>query len=177
MRYLLLVSAVVFVGCATSRPAKPEPKSSQETFDMTKFGFENFKKYHYAIGPTVRVEHTYWHAKTVFDTEGTPQYSVRVTSYSGDWKFLNEARLESGAVLKTSVVDKDVHRGGVVEEQLVIDMPTDVLENARQTGMKLKLYGKRGNVLLEIPGWYIDGYLSKIATAGNQLKSTFGLKQ
>lgn len=80
---------------------------------------------------------------------------------SNDWLFINEARDSAGNKLKIEKIDSDVkcHGGCTTKEYFTIDINKSYLYRHAQTGIQIKIYGKRGHAIINLPAPYIQGFI------------------
>ena len=95
-----------------------------------------------------------------------------VVSMSEDWLFLDRAVDLSGKELPTHVMDRQVWgKVGRIREHLLVEMSREALDAAAVSGLSVKLYGRRGNVVVTLPAYYVAGFLRKvqdIASSGSR---------
>lgn len=95
---------------------------------------------------------------------------VRATVY--EWMFLDSAGDNVGNQAKTSTVDREVKdcsaAGGrarcQMEEHLIIHVPYSYLDMhaKRGTGAQWKVWGKRGEIIVDIPPAMIRGFVARL---------------
>ncbi|MEQ9823468.1 MAG: hypothetical protein ABQ298_03705 [Puniceicoccaceae bacterium] len=157
---LLLTIAALLSGCATS-VTSPEQvtRNTRSTFDaytqtetidgmvVDQGGFPNITR-----------------AKLVAtrDSAGT-QYFLHVHHWSQTgWKFLENAADINGNRLEAFRLDTDVTYTGNVEETLSIPLTLEYLQERTLDGLNVKLWGQRGEVVVELPSPYVVGFLEKV---------------
>ena len=87
-----------------------------------------------------------------------------------NWAFLKEAVDIDGKELQVQKIDTKIHTGTYVEskvsELIGIILSKTYLKDHIKTGMKIKIYGKRKNVVVFVPGPYVEGFYNYIQNNG-----------
>lgn len=83
-----------------------------------------------------------------------------------EWAFLERAFDHRGNKLSTVVVARDISGFGV-DEHVAVTLTADYLAEATETGLDIQLIGRRGKVVVKLPGHYVKGFLDKLSTAGS----------
>ena len=79
----------------------------------------------------------------------------------GGWRFLEQAFDSQGTQLTTKVVSRDADEYGVAET-VAIEMPIEYLVAHSRSGLDIKIIGSRGDLLIKLPGSYVQGFLSAL---------------
>ena len=89
-----------------------------------------------------------------------------------DWLFISEARDSNGTKLNIKKIDSDVSckSGCTTKEFFVIDLDKTYLYKHAQTGIHIKIYGKRGTALINLPAPYVQGFLNYLNKSGAQVE-------
>ena len=86
-----------------------------------------------------------------------------VTYYSNQWAFLESAISHDGTTLTTRGVDREVYGAGSIKEQVVVELPRSYLDAAADdTGLDIRVSGKRDSVIAKVEPHYIRGFLDKV---------------
>jgi len=96
---------------------------------------------------------------------GEPVYSLAMFSrrtFREGWAFWNSASDSDGAKLPTEKAGSDVTEGGGTSEAVQVVLSRAYLDQHIETGVKLKIYGRGVEQILEVPGNYIKGFLMKV---------------
>ena len=96
----------------------------------------------------------------LLDANGT---LALVVNYSdSDWAFLEEAVDSDGKELRVQKIDSKVGHNAYVAELVGIILSESYLKEHIDTGIKIKIYGKRKNVVVFVPGPYVEGFYNYI---------------
>ena len=86
------------------------------------------------------------------------------------WYFFSSASDIDAIALPVAELDKTVGSGSVTET-IIMTISEQYLANHRTSGLNIRVNGKRGAVILNVPGPYVDGFLKKL----NEVKAANGL--
>ena len=125
---------------------------------------DNFQKSTSLQGPdlsNVRYKSLFLRA-TKFDA-GSSIYQVYVRDqYAGQWRFYNSAYDIDGNKLEFTSIKREVGscRGGCdYYEDMGVSVTREYLEQRKDRGLKIKISGSAGEVVVELPPGYIQGFL------------------
>jgi len=124
----------------------------EDEYDKTKFCYSPTYEYN---------DDTYGKTKTYFGINAKYKFSepyIIVTYNASDWAFIKRATDDSGQKLSLTELRTNVSRG--IYETYRIDLPTDYIQNHKNSGIKIKLYGRDSNSYIKLPPEYIQGWLN-----------------
>lgn len=103
---------------------------------------------------------------------GAARYQIYVKdSYVGTrWPDYNEAYDSRSARLALRRIDREVKnctRECLFTEELAIDVSSEYLENARETGIRFRVYGSNRAREFLIPAGYVKGFLTAVQASTN----------
>ena len=160
---ILLFSLLAVFGCA---PATPELFLSDSTVaeQAIKCEKDEYKKTEYCFSPRV----SKWgmpydnHKSDVDYYFGIARHNKKAEPYiigkftGSEWYFLSQAVDIDGKKLNFEEMDHEVTGG--IRETFSISLTKDYLKKHIKKGIKIKLYGKRGDAILDIPPAYVEGF-------------------
>lgn len=165
-RLLVVLFAVFLVGCATQRPLK----TAQDVKDAVTYEYDQYNKTTFIYSPTLMVGAPYEGVKyylfyaisdkfknTHLDSN---YYSIKVSRYGREWKFLDSGYDINGNRMDVKVTDRKVDH--FVYEYLNIQVSKQYLLDNRQSGIDIKLNGGRGETRIRLSPHLIDGFLQAI---------------
>jgi hypothetical protein len=163
--WVLAVGLFVVVGCAAP------PANRQEATQRTQVKFDPYTQAYAVTGPQLDLggfpNITKVWMRGGFDKEGRTafvQLYVLHWSQTG-WKFLRSANDVTGTPLNVRQLDREVQRGGNVEEHVAIDLPRAFLEERKVSGLNIRVDGSKGSLIVEVSGVYVAGFLAKFDEA------------
>lgn len=94
--------------------------------------------------------------------DGTKTFVLLSADDRSSWAFYESAKDQDGKEMSfyRPMGDVDSYSSGVkITEFFNIGLPEDYLKAHRETGIAIRVYGKKDNVTFHVPAWYIDGVL------------------
>lgn len=177
-RLLLLGCLALAFSCsALTSPAVvrgPRELNSFKTADdvaaQTKVKVDSFKNTTFISGPTFNLKDPisgtlyggHWHLWT--RTSDSMCY-LSFTDWRRDWAFFDNAADAQGQRFSVSSRDTRVISGNFVEESLYMVVPLTYLRAHAESGTTIKVWGRRGEEVFEVPGFYITGFLQTALAA------------
>lgn len=174
--FALVLSAFLFVACAGMMNVKTKEdvvaKSTVET--------DSFKKIHWLHGPKMKAsilkeatkkDHSEWQVDMYFlramkdEKSGKDFIQIYVSNEDTDWLFFNHAIDSDGNKLEFIEIDRQTSQStkygvGVIEDFAIV-VNQDYLSTKANDGIRIKVYGKRGGRIINIPPFYIQGFLDR----------------
>lgn len=149
-----------------------DPSNPVDVRAHTKFEYDQHRDVHQATGPLIYAQrnitgHIYliraW-SKTS-DFTGPARAQLYVTARFDDWAFLDRAH-SNGRRVSLTEIDRDVScasRRCTVSETVGINLTMTQLEGlAAEPLFSVKISGRRGALVLDVPGDYFGGVLKAI---------------
>lgn len=124
----------------------------EDEYDKTKFCYSPTYEYN---------DDTYGKTKTYFVVNAkyiNSEPCIIVTYSASDWAFIKRATDDSGQNLSLTELRTNVSHG--IYETYRIDLPTDYIQKHKNTGIKIKLYGRDSNSYIKLPPEYVQGWLN-----------------
>ena len=159
---ILLWSLFTIIGC-TSTPELflSDPNVAEHSVNCEK---DEYKKTEYCYSPKVYRWNAAYnnHVSDVHYYFGIARHNKKAEPYiigeftGSEWYFLNQAIDIDGKKLTFKEMDHEVPGG--IKETFSISLTKDYLKKHREKGIKIKLYGKRGNAIMDIPPAYVEGF-------------------
>ncbi len=85
---------------------------------------------------------------------------------ASDWAFLERTNDIDGESLTTREIDRQVGGGGYITEHIAIDLNREYLQEHAASGIHVRIYGKRKDVEVVVPGYYVQGFLESLEANG-----------
>lgn len=97
------------------------------------------------------------------DTESTKFQLYVVDSYGGKWRFYADAWDSDGKKMPVTLINREVENcsryGCVYTEHVGIEVKRDYLQTRLTSGIRLKISGNGGEVVISVPASYIAAFL------------------
>jgi hypothetical protein len=169
--FLFSLAVLFFAGCA------PILKSSQDFADHTHLLFDKYKKTYTVDGYkfTVKEFPPTGHSEEInleaFLHEGMDDVIyLAVNCGMESWSFFDGATDFNGNELKVDIVSRNLISGDLVIERVAVNLSREYLESMKESGLNIRLEGKRGNQTVKVPSAYIIGFLEKYDQYSQQVK-------
>ncbi len=104
---------------------------------------------------------TDYHLRALWKDDAYDVTQLYVVDAGYDWRFLENANDINGNSLHADRNATNVEFGLCYEHVLVELMP-DYLEARRKSGLSIKVWGRAGEQIVEVPAFYVDGFLRKV---------------
>jgi hypothetical protein len=160
-RALCLVLATAFPGCAPFE--SPYSKPQQVAANVTRSSDQYTRVSKIAARPIPIVDFPNTSTAQLVSLQGRSNEIDLVVQAiflhnAGGWRFLEQAFDSQGTQLATKVVSQDSDESGVTET-VAIAVPKEYLVAHSQSGLDIKIVGRRGDVLIKLPASYVQGFL------------------
>ena len=158
---LCLLAALPLLGCA------PQYRTAADVAKATKVSRDPYSKTVWVNGPDIPYTQygcsgSYF-LRSLATRGGLNAIQLYVTYYSNQWAFLESAISHDGTTLTTRGVDREVYGAGSIKEQVVVELPRSYLDAAADdTGLDIRVSGKRDSVIAKVEPHYIRGFLDKV---------------
>jgi hypothetical protein len=159
---IVLVACMLFLGCATANindPAAVEKGTSaiSDKYDGTTW----------ITGPkvfeiTLPVGSKDYILRALFTNGSLELVQLYFSQTLGNWAFYSEAGDSDGVQLDLVEIDRTVLSAKTVNETVAVNMDHAYLISHKDTGLDIKISGKRGSVIVTVPSTYISGYLAAL---------------
>lgn len=176
MKLIILLGLSMLVGCAGFNNVT----SKQGVIDKFTVDYDNFKKIAWLNAPMMQAstfieaakkDHSDWQVDLYFlrafvDKKTNTEFiQIYVSNASSDWLFFESAVDSDGNEMKFVKISRETSQNtkygvGTVED-FAIGVTLDSLKAHIDNGISIRIYGKKGNRTLNIPGYYIDGFVEK----------------
>lgn len=176
MKNILFVSLIALVGCAGFNNAK----TKQDVLMKSSIEDDSFRKVSWIKGPPMKAstlteaakkDHSDWQVDEYFlrafvDKKNDSRFiQIYVSHADTDWLFFNSATDSDGNELKFVEISRDTSSatkyGVGVIESFAIEVSLDYLKAHAAKGISIRVYGKNGKRMLNIPSFYVDGFIEK----------------
>ena len=172
MRWTTSLAGLLALGCACATPralggyARAEPRDADQVRSCVERVWDPYRRVETQRGPSRRQgPELTWSLERTQAGEAPERFEL-VCAWSGDsWRFLESAYDIEGRRFELQVVDRDVSADAHVAEHVRVRLPRPVLEEPRDGPLKLRLFGTKGHVDLELPRWYLQGFLAACPAA------------
>ena len=161
--------ALVLCGaCATPRAftgiEADVPRSSEDVRRAVERHWDPYRRLATATGPTVRQNDELRWSLACSRAGDEPEVIELVCAWRGEsWRFLESAFDIEGRRYDLRVVDRSVSDAARVVEELRVRLPRAVLDTRSDGPLKLRLFGAKGQVDVEVPRAYVTGFLAALA--------------
>jgi hypothetical protein len=165
--FFLLHSCVALTTPAVvGAPAELNPaKTPDAVAARTKVQADSFKNTTFIIGPTFHAKDdiygVHWHLWT---RVGDDTCYLSLNDLRRDWAFFEHAADSKGKQFQVVQQDRRVV-ARMVEERLYLSFPPGYLMANAESGTTIKIWGLRGQEVIEVPGYYLTGFLKAAAAA------------
>ena len=162
---LFLLSFIFLSGCATT------VSNPQQVTDATQIKFDPYANSYSVSGMQIDLggfpNITKVRMRGGFDKSGGNEFiQLYVFHWSQTgWNFFSQASDISGTSLNVRPLNRDVNFNATVEEHIAIDLPRDFIESRKNQGLNIRLLGRKGSLIIEVPSAYILGFLEKYDSA------------
>ncbi len=171
MRLFMLVCALVLSGC----PLGPAPREESHYVSRGDWpgnnqfvvAHDDFKKQISLRGPDTSDDDRKPSKICVRTVSEPAQHlffrQIYFIMRATEWSFFDEVLRDDGSKLEFHKIDSKVEGGEFpwCAEYFAADIPDDVYTQAAETGLKIRLYGKRSTEDVEIPASYWQAYAAK----------------
>lgn len=152
--------------CATPRAlggyARGEPRDADEIRAAVERTWDPYRRLETLRGPTQQRGEISWSLVRTRERDD-PELIELDCAWSGEtWRFLESAFDIEGRQLDLRVVDRGVTAGARVAERVRVRLPRPLLEEPRDGPLKLRLFGAKGHVDVELPRHYVRGFLDAL---------------
>lgn len=161
----LISVLIILLVATTSCIATKSTNTADDVFLNTSVAVDGYRKTTWIKGPLFRSSYNI--TNTIFlrclvQEENVSFYQLYISDKKQDWRFYNSAYDLKGKKLNFVQIDHEVTSGAMTKEDFAISLTKDYLTENTQTGLNIKIYGKRGDVVLSLPPHYIQGFLRKV---------------
>lgn len=160
----VFLAVALLAGCQTTPKTAPEVAARTEVISGDGFG----RTAKSSIGPDIalggnKLSTVYGHFASNGSTDVWLHCHMVSSDAMKDANFMRTVYTSDGAKLVLLTRQDDIAlrlANGV--ERFTIVIPADLIRAKRATGLKFKVYGTRTEIEMEIPAWYLDGFLTKV---------------
>lgn len=150
---------------------------SDKIFKETRVETDDSRKLTWIIGPSVEVSTGREHELCFAHLKGvatSSQFQLIASYHARDWNFFDRAYDREGERLEFVKIDRQTEKTryrsklrsewyeSATHETFGIMVSREYLEKASNQGMDIKVRGKRGEQIIKIPAFYIEGFLKKV---------------
>jgi hypothetical protein len=99
----------------------------------------------------------------IYKNKNDATFAINGSIFGFDWSFPEYAKDKDGRNLSLNKIDSNVSCSGSVcshYEYFTIKLDKKYLTKHKNTGISIKIYGKRGNSQVELPAVYVQGLLN-----------------
>ncbi len=170
---------LILSGCA----GMMNVKTREAVVTKTQLNEDSFKKVSWLNGPTMKAStlteaakkdrsdwqvHAYLLRAMKDQKTGQGFIQLYVSHEDTDWLFFNSAADSDGNNLEFIRLNQEAstatqYGAGIVED-FALSMNEDYLRKKAKDGLVIRVYGKKGNRMLAVPGYYIQGFLDRYET-------------
>jgi hypothetical protein len=179
MKKLLILPLIVsLVACAGSQHLT-DPVAAQAAI---KCETDKFSKITKCTSPTITTDidgrdETSWHWMfpitytkfRLFDNNGTSTFDIYTAITSNDWLFPNRVVDSDGKALQMDKIDSNIDScvgGCKTQEHLSIIVSRAYVTQHVKEGISMKVYGARGEAIINMPAAYVQGFDSYLRSKG-----------
>lgn len=158
---LQIVMVVVLTGCVTANTSDPRAVA-----EATRVKYDPYMQQTSVIGDGIDLEGFFPNSSTyrlgagIKNGQSYFHLHIRLWSQLG-WYFLSSAADIDGVSLPVFELDREVESGGNVEEKVAVQLSREYLDRHAQSGLNIRVDGKRGSVTYKVPAAYVAGFLAK----------------
>lgn len=153
--------------CATPRALggyeRAEPRAADEVRTAVERDWDPYRRLETLRGPTLRLGDLAWALVRTRERDEPEQIELDCTWSGETWRFLDSAFDIEGRRFEVRVVERGVTGGARVVERVRVRLPRPVLEEPRDGPLKLRVFGSKGQVDVELSRAYVDGFLAALA--------------
>ena len=158
----ICVSLVMLAGCAVTPPIK----TSNDVYMRSSVDVDPYKKTTWIRSPMIYnwERMGYYHAflRALVNDKSVSFYQFYVSDSAKDWRFYDRAYDASGNDLDFVEIDHQVTDSAWTKEVFAINLSRQYFDDAKNTGLNIKAVGKRGDKIITLPGFYVEGFLQKV---------------
>lgn len=146
---------------------KPDPKTSDEVYAKTESEFDQYRRSTQITGPRLNLDNG--------NTAGTTTVLMRdiwidgrrdsLQLYVSDpgfgWRFYGSANDIEGTSLPLLEISRDPV-GRYCYEDVAVVLTPEYLDARRESGLSIKVWGNAGQRIVDVPGFYVDGFLRRV---------------
>ena len=158
---------------------------SEKIFKQTRVETDDYGKLTLVIGPSMEISTSPEYELCFAYLKGivtSSQFQLIVTCHAQDWSFFGQAHDRDGEKLESVEIDRQVEtrryrsklRSGWYEssrhETFGIMLSREYLEKASNQGIDIKVIGKKGERIIRLPAFYIEGFLKRVKRFFKPLK-------
>lgn len=144
-------------GCVTT-----SIKTANDVFLQSKIDVDSYQKTSWIQSPSLQFGTGVFLLRAQAANKKIISYQIYVSDISLDWMFFYSACDADGNKLDFRVVDSVVRSYGTTQEDYAIVVDRKYLSNSLDKGINFKAIGKRGEKVIIIPSFYIEGFLKKV---------------
>lgn len=100
-----------------------------------------------------------------YTTEQFDLYQLYVQYVAESWALFERAYDTRGDELKFTKIERQAHRPWIWED-FAINLERAYLDRAAAEGLNLRAIGRKGDTLLKLPAFYVQGFLKKVDSRG-----------
>lgn len=94
--------------------------------------------------------------------EEVPRFQVYLFSRRIEWAWFDQALSAEGDILEIESVERQVGGPNAYEERVICRVPESMLEAGADGGLDLVFRGRGGQQAVEIPGFFVGGFLDRV---------------
>lgn len=170
---LSLVSSCSALGSPTvvrERVERDTVRTAEDVASQTQVNVDSFKGTTLIRGPLFHAEDPAFGRRyninwNLWTRPGDGMCYLSFSDWRSDWAFFDSAADAQGRAFEVTPIDTRIISGNFVEESLRITMPRAYFEAHASSGTTIKVWGRRGEEVFEVPGFYITGFLKAAAAA------------
>ncbi len=148
--------------------------TAQKVTDATQVVRDDYDKTTWIKSPLVRYSSSFDECflRTLVADTGVQFDQLYVIYTASDWAFLERANDSAGRNLEVTVINRDVSSSQFavsLEEHVAVGLDRSYLLDAAQQGIDIKIVGKSGSTVVQLPPHYIQGYVDRLNQYLDQL--------
>ncbi|MFH1338919.1 MAG: hypothetical protein ABIH40_03665 [Candidatus Omnitrophota bacterium] len=156
-----LLLGVTLSGCVTT-----SIKTASDVFLYSSIDTDSYKKTTWIQSPSLDGWiYSVW-LRAQVENKKVISYQIYVLDRDDDWRFFHSAYDADGKKLDFRTVDSLVESTGLytgyTREDYVIVLKREYLNNSVGKEINFKAVGKRGERVIVVPSFYIEGFLKKV---------------
>ena len=162
------VISLGLAGCVTML----QPQDSISTYKQVTFKEDKYKGTRTYAAPTLYLKPMKYLDTSTLDgflrlikNDNSESYCLYATYESNGWAFFDTARDSDAKPLEVVRIDQRI--GTLVsktnvQEDMCIVLSRKYLEEKKDTGLNIKIIGKRDEIAFQVPAYYIQGFLQAV---------------